>query len=55
MWGNSIAARVNRVIKERIKVAQQKHDARIEEIEEEAEQKIEASASELVEEIIGKK
>lgn len=66
MWNNTIASRVNRVIKQRIKVAQEKHDKRVEEIEEEREAallavndekdtEIEVSANSLVDEIIGKK
>lgn len=66
MWlGNSIAARVNRVVKERVKAAQQKHNERVKALEEERDNHrksldqahdiaVETSASSLVESIIGK-
>lgn len=65
MFGNSIKARVNRVIKHRIKVAQKTHDERVKAIEAEHEEAkknleaakdnaVEASAVTLVESIIGK-
>lgn len=65
MWGASIRARVNRVIKQRIKVAQQRHNEYVKKVEDNylgeierlAEAKvaeIEASALALVESVIGK-
>lgn len=66
MWNNSIKARVNRIIKERIKNAQEKHDVQVEQIEKEHDEAmahlelvkaeaIEDSATALVGDIIGKK
>lgn len=65
MWTTSIKSRVYAVIKERIKAAQVKHDERVADIEKEHEEAvkrmesnktdaIEASATSLVENIIGK-
>lgn len=65
MWGNSIAARVQRVIKDRIKAAQEKHNERVTALKEERENSrkaldaahdiaVEASANALVDSIIGK-
>ncbi len=65
MFGNSIARRVNKVIKARVKAAQQKHDEKVKEIEEShrlaqaaleetRDRSIEESATALVESIIGK-
>lgn len=54
MFGNSIANRVAKVIKQRVADAQKEHDERKAELEAEKERAIEAHANEMINKIIGK-
>lgn len=54
MWGNSIANRVSKVIKQRVVDAQKEHDVIKVALEKEMDEKIEAHADTMVEKIIGK-
>ncbi len=53
MWGNSIAARVNRVIKQRAADAQKEHDAMCKQIDKDSDRAKEAHAADMVNKVLG--